>query len=177
MNTEQLSFQPQRRAFLRKGLGLALFAGTAYGLTSITVNQESIAADNEQNFEITHTDDEWRKLLTPQQYTILRDHGTEPPGASELLEEKRQGIYHCAGCDLPVYDSKTKYESGTGWPSFYEALPDAVGTRKDRSFFMVRTEVHCQRCGGHFGHIFDDGPEPTGMRHCINGLALTFKAA
>lgn len=171
-----------RRDFLKKGLGLGLLASAGYGLSALTFTdntQASGQADtaNAGVFEITRTEEEWRELLTPQQYKILREEGTERPGSSPLNEEKRAGIFHCAGCDLAVYDAKTKYESGTGWPSFYEALPDAVGTREDNSFFMKRTEVHCSRCGGHFGHIFDDGPQPTGKRHCINGLALTFKAA
>jgi len=107
----------------------------------------------------------------------LRREGTERAGTSPLNREKRAGTFHCAGCDLPVYSSKTKFESGTGWPSFWEAIENSVGTRMDRSFFMTRTEVHCRRCGGHLGHIFDDGPPPTGKRHCINGVALNFKAA
>ncbi len=122
------------------------------------------------------TDEEWKKLLTPEQYYVLRREGTERAGTSPLNREKRAGIFHCAGCDLPVYSSKTKFESGTGWPSFWEAIENSVGTRSDRSFFMTRTEVHCRRCGGHLGHIFDDGPPPTGKRHCINGVAMKFKA-
>ena len=169
----------QRRNFLRRGLGLALFAGAGYGLSSLTRTGDVIAAemtDGKKTFEIMKTEEEWRKILTPAQFDILRKHATERPGTSELLNEKRDGIYHCAGCDLALYDSKTKYDSGTGWPSYYEALENAVGTQEDNSFFMKRTEVHCRRCGGHLGHIFDDGPQPTGKRHCINGLAMTFKA-
>ena len=128
-------------------------------------------------FEVTKTEAEWRAILTPEQYAILRDHDTERAGSSPLNAEKRAGVFHCAGCDLPVYSSEAKYESGTGWPSFWESLPDAIGTSTDTSFFMTRTECHCRRCGGHFGHIFDDGPQPTGKRHCLNGLALTFKPA
>ncbi len=164
-----------RRTFLKKGLGLGLFATAGYGLSVLSFTDQSRAAGDGEVFEITHTEQEWREILTPQQFEVLRREGTERSGSSPLNDEERAGIFHCAGCDLPVYDSKAKYDSGTGWPSFYAALPDAVGTREDRAFFMLRTEVHCRRCGGHFGHIFDDGPEPTGQRHCINGVALTFK--
>jgi peptide-methionine (R)-S-oxide reductase len=125
-------------------------------------------------FEIQKSEAEWRRLLTPAQYDILRGHGTERPGSSPLNGEKRRGIYACAGCGLPLFASETKYDSRTGWPSFYAPLPDAVGTAVDRAFFMTRTEVHCRRCGGHLGHVFPDGPPPTGRRYCINGLALTF---
>ena len=166
-----------RRNFLRSGLGLALFAGAGYGLSSLSHKGEAIAAEKAAGaFEITKTEEEWRKILTPGQFEILRKHATERPGTSKLLQEKRAGVFHCAGCELALYDAKTKYDSGTGWPSFYEALDNAVGTQEDNSLFMKRTEVHCRRCGGHLGHIFDDGPQPTGKRHCINGLAMTFKS-
>ena len=128
-----------------------------------------------EDFEIMRTDEEWRTILTPEQYRVLRRKGTERAGTSPLNAEKRAGTFHCAGCDLPVYSSKAKFDSGTGWPSFWEAVEDAVRTSVDRSFFMIRTEVHCRRCGGHLGHVFDDGPPPTGKRHCINGVALKFK--
>jgi peptide-methionine (R)-S-oxide reductase len=127
-----------------------------------------------ETFEIQKSDAEWRKLLTAAQFNILRQHGTEPPGSSALNHEKRKGTFACAGCDLPLFSSGTKFESGTGWPSFYQPLPNAVGTSEDRSFMMKRTEVHCRRCGGHLGHVFDDGPPPTGLRYCMNGLALKF---
>ncbi|MGB8633679.1 MAG: peptide-methionine (R)-S-oxide reductase MsrB [Rhodanobacteraceae bacterium] len=123
------------------------------------------------------SDAEWRQRLSPARYRILRQAGTEPSGSSALNDEQRKGIYHCAGCDLPLYSSETKFHSGTGWPSFYAPLPDAVAMQKDRSFFMTRTEVHCRRCAGHLGHVFDDGPKPTGLRYCMNGLALTFAPA
>jgi peptide-methionine (R)-S-oxide reductase len=136
------------------------------------------AAGSAKGFEITLTDAEWRKRLTPAQFAVLRKEDTERAGSSPLNAEKRTGTYHCAGCDLPVYRSETKFESGTGWPSFYAPIENAVGTREDRRLvFLTRTEVHCSRCGGHLGHVFDDGPPPTGMRHCLNGVALSFKPA
>ena len=128
-------------------------------------------------YPVTRTDAEWRARLTPEQYYIMREHGTERPGSCALLYEKRAGTFLCKGCDLPLYSSKTKFDSGTGWPSFYEALPNAIETKPDRALFMVRTECHCRRCGSHLGHIFDDGPPPTGKRHCINGVSLTFQPA
>ena len=127
------------------------------------------------SFEVTKTEAEWKALLTPEQYYVLREHGTERAGSSPLDKEKRQGTYRCAGCDLALFSSTTKYESGTGWPSFYAPLDNAIGTSEDRSFFMVRTEAHCRRCGGHLGHVFDDGPPPTGKRYCMNGVALNFE--
>jgi peptide-methionine (R)-S-oxide reductase len=125
-------------------------------------------------FEIEKSDSEWRRLLTKQQYEVLRLHRTEVPGSSPLNHEKRKGTFGCAGCALPLFSSETKYDSGTGWPSFYQPLPNAIGTSIDRTLFMTRTEVHCRRCGGHLGHVFEDGPKPTGLRYCINGVALTF---
>jgi peptide-methionine (R)-S-oxide reductase len=126
---------------------------------------------------VTHTDEEWRQKLTPEQYNVLRKEGTERAGTSPLNQEKRRGTFLCAGCDLPLFSSDTKYESGTGWPSFWKPLENAVGTTEDRSWFMTRTEVHCRRCGGHLGHVFTDGPRPTGLRYCMNGVAMTFKPA
>ncbi len=127
-----------------------------------------------QNYEVTHSDAEWRKLLTPAQYDVLRQQGTEAPFTSPLLNEHRHGTFNCAGCALPLYSSDTKFDSGTGWPSFRKPLPNAVLTTDDHSFFMDRTEVHCRRCGGHLGHVFPDGPPPTGLRYCMDGVALTF---
>jgi len=123
----------------------------------------------------TMNDAEWRDRLSPEQYRVLRRHGTERPGSSALNHEKRQGTFACAGCGLPLFPSESKYESGSGWPSFYAPLADAVETTEDRTHGMVRTEVHCRRCGGHLGHVFPDGPRPTGLRFCMNGAALDFK--
>jgi peptide-methionine (R)-S-oxide reductase len=121
------------------------------------------------------TDAEWRKDLTPEQYHVLRGHGTERAGTSPLLEEHRSGQFQCAACGQALFAAGTKFESGSGWPSFYAPLPGAVGTEEDRSHFVRRTEVHCSRCGGHLGHVFPDGPQPTGLRYCMNGVALGFK--
>jgi peptide-methionine (R)-S-oxide reductase len=129
----------------------------------------------DETFEVTKTDDEWQSTLSPKQYHVLREHGTEMRGSSELNQEKRAGTFVCAGCGQSLFESGTKYESGTGWPSFYEPMPGAVGTTEDRSLFMTRTEVHCSRCGGHLGHVFDDGPNPTGLRYCMNGVAMKFE--
>lgn len=125
-------------------------------------------------FPVTRSDKEWRERLTPEQYHIMREHGTERPGSCALLEEKRPGVFTCAGCDQPLFSTLNKFESGTGWPSFYEPLDGALETRADTSHFMVRTEVHCSRCGSHLGHVFSDAPPPTGLRYCINGVALNF---
>ena len=125
-------------------------------------------------FEIEKSDAEWRAQLTPQQYEILRKHGTERPGSSPLLKEKRKGIFACAGCALDLFSSDTKFDSGTGWPSFYASIDNAVRLSDDWSFGMQRSEVHCRRCGGHLGHVFDDGPKPTGKRYCMNGAAMKF---
>ena len=132
-------------------------------------------AKTEEAFPIQHTDDEWRGILNPAQYQVLRKHGTERAGTSPLNAEKRHGKFICAGCGQELFASDTKFESGTGWPSFYQPLEGAVGTTEDRSFFMTRTEVHCSKCGGHLGHVFDDGPRPTGLRYCMNGVSMDFK--
>jgi peptide-methionine (R)-S-oxide reductase len=126
---------------------------------------------------VTHTDAEWRRLLSPEAYDVLRHEGTEAPFSSPLDEEKRRGTYVCAGCALPLYSSKTKFDSGTGWPSFWAPLPHAITTRSDSSLLMERTAVQCARCAGHLGHVFDDGPPPTGLRYCMNGVALVFHPA
>ena len=133
------------------------------------------AASSEGDFEFSLTEAEWRERLTPEQFAVLRDHGTERAFTSPLNDEERVGLYHCAGCDLAIYDSATKFDSGTGWPSFWAAIDGSVGTSRDFKLFIPRTEVHCARCGGHQGHIFSDGPAPTGERHCINGIAMTFR--
>ncbi len=130
------------------------------------------------SFEIVRSDEEWRRALTGEQYAVLRGHETERPWTSPLDKEQRLGTYLCAGCDLPLFSSHTKFESGTGWPSFWAPIEGSIETSQDRSFFfLVRTEVHCRRCGGHLGHVFDDGPQPTGLRYCMNGVALKFVPA
>ena len=129
----------------------------------------------EKQFPVTHTDEEWRRLLTPEQYQILRKHATERPGSCALNHEKRPGTFYCAGCDQPLFAAKKKFESGTGWPSFNDPVAGSVASTVDQSHGMVRTEVHCSRCGGHLGHVFEDGPPPTYLRYCINGVAMNFK--
>ncbi|GAC1303560.1 MAG: peptide-methionine (R)-S-oxide reductase MsrB [Vulcanimicrobiaceae bacterium] len=126
-------------------------------------------------YAIAYSDAQWRARLTPEQFAVLRRAGTEAPGSSPLLREHRPGTFACAACALPLFDARTKFESGTGWPSFYAPLDRAIGTTTDRSLFATRTEVHCSRCGSHLGHVFDDGPKPTGSRYCMNGIALAFK--
>jgi peptide-methionine (R)-S-oxide reductase len=132
-------------------------------------------AQAEKQFEVVKTDEEWRRILTPEQYQVLRRHATERPGSCALLAEKRTGTFTCAGCGQPLFVADRKFESGTGWPSFFAPLEGAIGESVDDSYFMRRTEVHCSRCGGHLGHVFPDGPPPTGLRYCINGVALNFE--
>ena len=156
------------RRSLLVGTSAIVVGGGAMGLFS----KSEAAAD--QHFAVAHSDAEWRRLLTPEQYHVLREQGTEPAWSSPLDHEKRTGIFACAGCQNELYRSQDKFNSGTGWPSFTRPIEGAVDTSQDRSFFMVRTEVHCHRCGGHLGHVFEDGPPPTGLRYCMNGLAMTF---
>ena len=130
---------------------------------------------SDEQFPLHKSDADWRRELTPEAYKVLRERGTERAGTSALNAESRAGSFRCAGCGQPLFESDTKFDSGTGWPSFFQPLPGAVGTREDRSLFTRRTEVHCSRCGGHLGHVFPDGPEPTGERYCMNGVALKFE--
>jgi len=136
-----------------------------------------LGTSNAQGYEVTKSDADWKKMLSPAAYQVLRHEDTEPPFTSALNNEHRKGIFACAGCALDLYSSDTKFDSGTGWPSFWKPLNNAVLTKTDNSLFMTRTEVHCRRCGGHLGHVFDDGPKPTGLRYCMNGVAMTFKPA
>ena len=133
-----------------------------------------MATSKNENFEVQKTEEDWRNHLTPEQFRVLRKHGTERAGTSPLDKTYDPGTYVCAGCGKPLFTSKTKFNSGTGWPSFFEPIEGAVETSTDRSLFMTRVEVHCQRCGGHLGHVFDDGPAPTGKRYCMNGVAMEF---
>lgn len=133
-----------------------------------------MAVTKDENFEITKTEAEWKTILSPEQFYVLRKHGTERARTSPLDKVYEPGTYVCAGCELPLFTSETKFDSGTGWPSFYKPIEGAVATTVDRSLFMTRTEVHCHRCGGHLGHVFEDGPAPTGLRYCMNGVAMKF---
>ena len=152
-----------RRQLLSRMLAGAACAALAPAVRAATV------------YQVRHTDAEWRRILSPAAFDVMRQQGTEPAWSSPLEYEHRRGTYFCAGCDLPLFSSETKFESGTGWPSFYKPLPNAVETSVDRSLFEARTEVHCRRCGGHLGHVFDDGPKPTGLRYCMDGVALKFR--
>lgn len=162
----------QRRHFLS--------LGAASGLASMSIlgafgTRASSAATG--TFEVTRSKAQWKAMLSNAQYKVMREEGTERAGTSPLDKNYAAGTYHCRGCDLALYPSKTKFDSGTGWPSFYQSLPGSIGMKEDRKLFSVRTEAHCRRCGSHLGHIFDDGPKPTGKRHCLNGVSLVFKAA
>ncbi len=155
-----------RRMMMTSGL-----AAAAFGIGTLPMDAAS------GTFEVTRSDEDWRSRLTPLQYKVMRHEDTERAGSSPLDKNYAAGIYICRGCDLPLYPSKTKFDSGTGWPSFWKPLNGAVGTKPDNTLFSKRTEVHCRRCGSHLGHIFDDGPAPTGKRHCLNGVSLKFIAA
>jgi peptide-methionine (R)-S-oxide reductase len=155
----------------RKLLG---YAAASLGMAILAPSARAAAPGR---FEIVRTPEEWRRILTPSQYAVLRTGATERAGSSPLNREHRRGLFLCAGCNLPLFSSAAKFESGTGWPNFTAPLKSAVGTRVDRSLLMLRTEVHCRRCGGHLGHVFDDGPRPTGKRYCMNGTALKFRPA
>jgi peptide-methionine (R)-S-oxide reductase len=164
-----------RRALLTAGAALAALGITSkFGEAGTTDEARDMTTTAPEIDFRKLTDSDWRKRLTPAQYDVLRKHGTERAGTSPLNHEKRKGTFECAGCDLALFSSDTKFESGTGWPSFYQPLPNAIETKSDRSFFMTRTEVHCRRCVGHLGHVFDDGPAPTGLRYCMNGVAMKF---
>ncbi len=147
------------------------------GTAALAVAAAGRVAASSGGFEVERTDREWRAMLSDLEYKVMRREGTERAGSSPLDKLYADGVYHCRGCDLPLYSSAHKYDSGTGWPSFWQSLPNSVGTKPDRKLLRVRTEVHCRRCGSHLGHIFDDGPAPTGKRHCLNGVSLVFKAA
>lgn len=167
----------KKRYFLQASAALIGGAALLRYLPSLAEGTPDSQTAADGKFEVNKTEAEWRKVLTPEAFGVLREAKTEPPHSSPLDKLYAAGTYSCAGCSLPLYSSETKFDSGTGWPSFYAALDNAVETSVDRSFMMTRTEVHCRRCGGHLGHIFDDGPQPTGKRHCLNGVALAFTAA
>jgi peptide-methionine (R)-S-oxide reductase len=152
-------------------------AAAALGILGFAGCSRPSEANAAERFEVTKTPAEWKRQLGPARYAVLREEDTERAGSSQLDKEKRNGTYVCAGCALPLYSSAAKFESGTGWPSFFKPLPNAVRTKADRGIFGTRTEVHCRRCGGHLGHVFDDGPPPTGKRYCMNGLAMRFVVA
>lgn len=147
------------------------------GMMTVALMAVTRAGFAKENFEVTRTDEEWRAMLSDLEYNVMREEGTERSGTSPLDKNYAPGMYHCRGCDLALYSSEHKFDSGTGWPSFYQAMPDAVETKRDFKLVLPRTECHCRRCGSHLGHVFNDGPKPTGLRHCINGVSLVFKPA
>ncbi len=158
-------------------VGGAVGLGVAAASRWRTASSQAIQSPAMESFAVSHTDAEWRRLLTPEQFVVLRQSGTEYPYSSPLLHEERRGTFACAGCDLDQFSSTTKFDSRTGWPSFWAPLDGAVDTSRDTSFGVVRNAVHCTRCGSHIGHVFADGPKPTGLRYCMNGVAMTFKPA
>ena len=160
----------KKRYFLHAG---ATMLGTVW-LSRYLLGRSEVMATAKNEFEISKTEQEWRKILTPEQFSVLRKHGTERAHTSSLDKQYAKGAYVCAACDLPLFTSDTKFNSGTGWPSFFNSIEGAIATTVDKSFFMTRVEVHCHRCGGHLGHVFNDGPAPTGKRYCMNGVAMKF---
>ena len=162
----------QRRHFLSLGAASGLASMSILGAFGMRASSAATGT-----FEVTRSKAQWKAMLSNAQYKVMREEGTERAGSSPLDKNYAAGTYHCRGCDLALYPSKTKFDSGTGWPSFYQSLPGSIGMKEDRKLFSVRTEAHCRRCGSHLGHIFDDGPKPTGKRHCLNGVSLVFKAA
>ena len=165
-----------RRTALLSGFNL-LLGGSVAMLTTACSRAGAATAPAKEHFEVEMTDDQWKVRLSPQAYAVLRHEGTETPFTSPLNNEHRKGTFTCAGCALALFSSDTKFDSGTGWPSFFQPLPNAVNQRVDNSLGMSRDEVHCRRCGGHLGHVFDDGPKPTGLRYCMNGVAMGFTPA
>ena len=173
----------KKRDFLKIGaagvgaIALLRYLPSLAASSSTAETKTAAGASSEGEFEITKTEAEWREILTPEEFAVLRQEDTERPFSSPLDKLSTAGTYSCAGCELPLFSSEAKFDSGTGWPSFYAPLENAVATRSDRSFLMERTEVHCRRCGGHLGHVFNDGPAPTGKRYCMNGVSLSFSPA
>ena len=161
-----------KRAFITGGIVMASVGGFINALRG-----KGSASAGTESFPVQKTPEEWKQILSPEAFYVLREHGTERAGTSPLNREKRTGKFVCAGCGHDLFNSDTKFESGTGWPSFFDPLPGAVATTEDNSFFMTRTEVHCSQCGGHLGHVFPDGPPPTGLRYCMNGVSLKFEPA